>query len=59
MIKFYQGLAGSDYDCAKQLEVWRDKLKNGQAGDEEINEMREAASTAVDGMATGESLNDH
>ena len=58
MIKFYQGLSGSNGDLAKQLEVWKDKLKAGQAGDEEINEMREAASTAVEGMATTESLDD-
>lgn len=58
MIKFYQGLAGSNGDLAKQLEVWKDKLKTGQAGDEEITEMREAASTAVEGMATAESLDD-
>ena len=52
MIKFYQGLAGSDGDLAKQLEDWKDKLKAGQAGDEEIKEMREAAGAAVESMET-------
>jgi hypothetical protein len=54
MIKFYQGLAGSNGDHAKQLEVWKDKLKAGQAGDEEIKEMREAAGAAVESMETEE-----
>jgi hypothetical protein len=54
MIKFYQGLAGSDADLAKQLEVWKDKLKSGQAGDEEIREMREAAGAAVASMTPPE-----
>jgi len=54
MIKFYQGLAGSNGDYAKQLEVWKDKLKSGQAGDEEIKEMREAAGAAVESMETEE-----
>ncbi|KAM0704079.1 hypothetical protein Q7P35_008311 [Cladosporium inversicolor] len=54
MIKFYQGLAGSDGDLAKQLEVWKDKLKTGQAGDEEIKQMREAAGAAVESMGTEE-----
>ena len=54
MIKLYQGLAGSKSDYAKQLEVWKDKLKAGQAGDEEIKEMREAAGAAVENMETEE-----
>lgn len=54
MIKFYQGLVGSDGDYAKQLEVWKDKLKAGQAGDEEINEMRDAAGAAVESMTLPE-----
>jgi hypothetical protein len=52
MIKFYQGLAGVDGEHAKQLDVWKDKLKSGQAGDAEINQMREVASTAVESMET-------
>jgi len=54
MIKFYQGLAGADGEYARQLEVWKDKLKAGQAGDEEIKEMREAAGTAVESMEADE-----
>jgi glutamyl/glutaminyl-tRNA synthetase len=52
MVKFYQGLVGSDGEYAKQLEVWKDKLKAGQAGDEENEEMRDAASTAVESLTT-------
>lgn len=54
MIKFYQGLAGSDGECAKKLEVWKDKLKAGQAAEQEITEMREGARTAVDDMTSQE-----
>lgn len=53
MIKFYQGLAGSDGTCAKNLEIWKDKLKANQAGDNEITEMKEAAGSAVLSMDTG------
>jgi hypothetical protein len=54
MIKFYQGLAGGDVNHAKKLEIWKDKLKAGQAGDEEINGMREAAGMAVESMTSRE-----
>lgn len=50
MIKFYQGLAGRDDETGKRLEAWRDKLKAAQAGDEEMNEMKEAARKAVESM---------
>jgi hypothetical protein len=56
MIKFYQGLAGCDEDYAKKLEVWKDKLKVGQAGDEEIKEMSKAASTALQRMQTDDKM---
>lgn len=50
MIKLYQSFPGSDGELGKKLEVWKDKLKTGQAGDEEIKEMKEAAVGAVEGM---------
>ena len=52
MIKFYQNLPGNTADDGKKLEVWKDKLKAGQAGDEEIREMRDAAGAAVEEMSS-------
>jgi glutamyl/glutaminyl-tRNA synthetase len=52
MIKFYQGFAGSDNDNTTKLEVWKDKLKAGQAGEQEITEMRGIARTAIDDMTS-------
>ena len=52
MIKFYQNLPGNSADDGKKLEVWKDKLKAGQAGDEEIREMRDAAGAAVEEMSS-------
>jgi glutamyl/glutaminyl-tRNA synthetase len=52
MIKFYQGLEGGDGELAKKLEIWKDKLKAGQAGEEEIKEMKETAGMAVESMVS-------
>jgi len=51
MIKLYQSLPGNNADDGKKLEVWKDRLKAGQAGDEEIREMRETAEAAVEEMS--------
>jgi hypothetical protein len=51
MIKFYQNLPGNNADDGKKLETWKDKLKAGQAGDEDIREMRETAGAAVEEMS--------
>ena len=50
MIKLYQGFAGAEGKYAKQLEVWKDKLKAGQAGDEETKEMRQAAEASLENI---------
>jgi glutamyl/glutaminyl-tRNA synthetase len=57
MIKFYQGLSGGNSDHAKKLEIWKDKLKAGRAGDEEMKEMRETAGMAVESMVPREQAN--
>jgi hypothetical protein len=51
MIKFYQNLPGNNADDGKKLEVWKDKLKAGQASDEELREMRVTAGAAVEEMS--------
>lgn len=54
MIKFYQSLPGSDDDNGQKLGIWKDKLKSGQAGDWDIEEMKEAAEQAVESMSVDE-----
>ncbi|KAM0718111.1 hypothetical protein Q7P37_006443 [Cladosporium fusiforme] len=54
MVKFYQTLPGSDDDNGQKLGIWKDKLKAGQAGDWDIEEMKEAAEQAVESMSIDE-----
>lgn len=53
MIKFYQSLG--DAEMGKQLEEWRDRLKKGEDSKEDLDAMRERATSEVETMgATGD-----